>query len=185
VMPQNKHMKWVRGFEVMKNNWDKVRRLANQYYEPGRFVSFIGYEWHSSSCGDVCIIFPGSEADLVYLDDIKEFQKFAHDRGAILIPHHPAYMQGWRGQNWDVLDAAVSPVVEIFSEHGNAESDNVPYRYIRHSMGGRFTRNTLQWLWKQGVKGAPTTISDTRARTVRVLSQSMPIHSRVNRLWRR
>ncbi len=152
VMPQDKHMKWVRGFEVMKNNWDNVQRLASQYNDPGRFVSFIGYEWHSSSCGDVCIIFPGSDAELVYLNDIKEFQKFAHGRGAILIPHHPAYLQGWRGQNWDVLDTAVSPVVEIFSEHGNAESDKVPFRYIRHSMGGRFTKNTLQWLWEKGVK---------------------------------
>ncbi len=151
-MPQDKHMKWVRGFEVMKNNWEKVKRLADEYHQPGEFVPFIGYEWHSSSYGDVCIIFPGSEAELAYIDDIKEFQKFARDRNAILIPHHPGYQQGWRGQNWSVLDPEVSPVVEIFSEHGNAESDRGPHRYIRHSMGGRYTQNTLQWLWKQGVK---------------------------------
>ncbi|MHC4464873.1 MAG: twin-arginine translocation signal domain-containing protein [Planctomycetota bacterium] len=80
TMPQNKHLKWVRGFEVMKNNWEKVKRLANKYSEPGKFVSFIGYEWHSSSYGDVCIIFPGSEAELVYIKDIKEFQRFARRR---------------------------------------------------------------------------------------------------------
>ena len=152
TMPQNKHLKWVRGFEAMKNNWAKVRRLANQYYAPGAFVPFIGYEWHSSSCGDVCIIFPGSKADLVYLKSIREFQRFARDCGAILIPHHPAYKQGWRGQNWSILDPAVSPVIEIFSEHGNAETDRGPYRYIRHSMGGRATQNTLQWLWEQGIQ---------------------------------
>ena len=152
TMPQNKHLKWVRGFEVMKNNWEKVKRLANKYYEPGKFVSFIGYEWHSSSFGDVCIIFPGSKSELVYTKSIKEFQKFARDHGAILIPHHPSYRQGWRGQNWSVLDTTVSPVVEIFSEHGNAESDRGPYRYIRHSMGGRYTQNTLQWLWQQDVR---------------------------------
>jgi len=151
-MPQDKHLKWVRGFEVMKNNWEKVKRLANEYHEPGKFVPFIGYEWHSSSCGDVCIIFPGDQAELAYINGIKGFQKFARDAGAILIPHHPGYLEGWRGQNWSVLDAGVSPVVEIFSEHGNAESDIGPHRYIRHSMGGRFTQNTLQWLWAQGVK---------------------------------
>jgi hypothetical protein len=151
-MPQNKHLKWVRGFEVMKNNWEKVKRFANKYYEPGKFVSFIGYEWHSSLFGDVCIIFPGSESELVYTRSIKEFQKFARDHGAILIPHHPSYKRGWRGQNWGVLDPTVSPVVEIFSEHGNAVSDRGPYRYIRHSMGGRYTQNTLQWLWQQGVR---------------------------------
>ena len=40
---------------------------------------------------------------------------FARNCGVILIPHHPAYKQGWRGQNWSVLDPTVSPVVEIFS----------------------------------------------------------------------
>ena len=151
-MPQDKHLKWVRGFEVMKNNWDKVKRLAGKYHEPGKFVPFIGYEWHSSSYGDVCIVFPGDKAELVYIDGIRGFQKFARDASAILIPHHPGYLEGWRGQNWSVLDPEVSPVVEIFSEHGNAESDLGPHRYIRHSMGGRFTQNTLQWLWEQGVK---------------------------------
>ncbi|MHC4632670.1 MAG: DUF3604 domain-containing protein, partial [Planctomycetota bacterium] len=160
TMPQNKHLKWVRGFEVMKNNWEKVKRLANKYSEPGKFVSFIGYEWHSSSYGDVCIIFPGSEAELVYIKDIKEFQRFARGRGAILIPHHPSYKQGWRGQNWSVLDPAVSPVVEIFSEHGNAESDGSPYRYIRHSMGGRYTQNTLQWLWQKGIQAGVVASTD-------------------------
>jgi hypothetical protein len=151
-MPQDKHLKWVRGFEVMKNNWEKVKRLANEYHEPGKFVPFIGYEWHSSSYGDVCIIFPGDQAELAYINGIKGFQRFARDAGALLIPHHPGYLEGWRGQNWSVLDAGVSPVVEIFSEHGNAESDRGPHRYIRHSMGGRYTQNTLQWLWAQGVK---------------------------------
>jgi hypothetical protein len=106
----------------------------------------------SSAYGDVCIIFPGSKAELQTIKSIREFQEFARQRSAILIPHHPSYKQGWRGQNWTVLDPTVSPVVEIFSEHGNAESDRGPYRYIRHSMGGRMTHNTLQWLWQQGVR---------------------------------
>jgi hypothetical protein len=91
IMPQNKHMKWVNGFEVMKNNWNKVVQLANEFYQPGKFTTFIGYEWHSNSVGDACLIFPGSEGELVYLDEFKELQTFANCKGAILIPHHPAY----------------------------------------------------------------------------------------------
>ena len=159
-MPQNKHMKWVNGFKVVKDNWENIKQLANQYYQPGSFVPFIGYEWHSSMYGDVCIIFPDSKGRLIYTNDIKELQKFAAEKGAVLIPHHPAYKQGWRGQNWSVLDTAVSPVVEIFSEHGNAESDRSPYRYIRHSMGGRSTKNTLQWLWEQGIQVGVTASTD-------------------------
>jgi hypothetical protein len=43
VMPQNKHMKWVNGFKVMKNNWEKVVLMANAAYQPGKFVTFICY----------------------------------------------------------------------------------------------------------------------------------------------
>jgi hypothetical protein len=152
-MPQNKHMKWINGFKVTQDNWEKVKQYANDFYKPGEFVPFIGYEFHSSYQGDVHIIFPGSEAKFVAPPSVKMLQKFALENDAILIPHHPGYKQDWRGQNWDVLGTTdVSPVVEIFSEHGNAESDRAPYRYIRHSMGGRFTKNTIQWLWEQGVQ---------------------------------
>lgn len=143
--------KFTEGFEVTRQQWDKVIRYANEFYKPGEFVSFIGYEWHSSTYGDVCIILPGQDGELAYLEDIRAVQQFARQHDAVLIPHHPAYQQGWRGQNFSFLGAVdVSPVVEIFSEHGNAESDRAPYPYIRHSMGGRYTKNTIQYLWEQG-----------------------------------
>jgi hypothetical protein len=143
--------RFTKGFEVTRQNWEKVKRYANESYRPGEFVSFIGYEWHSSMYGDVCIIMPGHEGELVYLDDIRDLQQFAREHNAVLIPHHPAYQQGWRGQNWSVLGPVdVSPVVEVFSEHGNAESDRAPYPYLRHSMGGRSTKNTIQYLLGQG-----------------------------------
>lgn len=142
----------LEGFRAVRENWPKIIQMANDQYSAGNFVSFIGYEWHSSMHGDVCIIFPGSEAELVYIDDIRQLQDYAKQHNALLIPHHPAYSEGRRGQNWDVLDTDISPVLEIYSEHGNAEIDRVAYPYIRHSMGGRYTRNTLQWLLKQGTK---------------------------------
>lgn len=147
----NNFDRFNQGFEVTRQNWNKVKRYANEANISGEFVSFIGYEWHSSMYGDVCVIMPGYEGDLVYLDNIQDLQQFATENNAVLIPHHPAYQQGWRGQNWSVLGPVdVSPVVEIFSEHGNAESDRAPFRYIRHSMGGRYTKNTIQYLLQQG-----------------------------------
>ncbi len=151
-MPESPRKTHLQGFEVFRNNWEKVQRLANQNYAPGVFVPFIGYEWHSSQKGDQCIIFPDENAELRYIDDIQELQQFAKSFGAILLPHHPAYLTGWRGANWEVLDTSVSPVLEIFSEHGNAESDLAPYGYDRHSMGGRYTVNTYQWLLEHGVR---------------------------------
>ena len=145
------YQSFTEGFQKAKNDWWKVVKYADDYYKPGKFVSFIGYEWHSSSYGDNCIIMPGSKGDLLYPGDITELQTVAKENNALLIPHHPAYMKDNRGQNWDFLGPTdITPVVEIISEHGNAESDRSPIPYILHSHGGRYTKNTVQYLWSQG-----------------------------------
>jgi len=160
--PDNANLsRFTEAYNRVNNDWNKIKKIANDNYKPGEFVSYIGYEWHSSRYGDNCIIMPGSEGELVYPQDIKELQEFARDRNAILIPHHPAYMKGNRGQDWDYLgNKDITPVVEIFSEHGNAESDRGTSPYIRHSMGGRYTRNTIQYLWSTGKQAGIVASSD-------------------------
>ena len=158
-IPEGRNAQFIRGFEAAKSNWNKMKRFADEFYEPGRFVSFLGYEVHFNS-GDFHIIFPDTEGDLVYLPDAKAWHQYAKERDAILVPHHPGYKPGWRGFDWNLMDPSVSPVVEICSEHGNAESDRSPIRYIRHSMGGRYTRSTVQWLWQSGVKAGVIASSD-------------------------
>ncbi|MBN2010779.1 DUF3604 domain-containing protein [candidate division KSB1 bacterium] len=152
--PQNSNLeRFTAAYHDVAQKWDMIKRYANDANQPGKFVSFIGYEWHSSMYGDVCMIMPGDDGELRYFGDIKMIQQYAQENNAILIPHHPAYMQGMRGQNWSVLGPLnISPVVEIFSEHGDAESDRAPFPYIRHSMGGRYTKNTIQYLWSQGIQ---------------------------------
>ena len=163
IMPQNAHLKWERGFKVSQDAWDSVKLLVNEYYRPGKFVPFLGYEWHSSLYGDLCIIFPDEKGDLLYFDDIQSIQKYAREMKAVLIPHHPAYKGGWRGQDWEVLEEDVSPVAEIYSEHGNAESDRAPLPYIRHSMGGVYTPNTLHALWEKGMKAGVVASTDNHS----------------------
>ncbi len=160
--PENSNVNTFKEAYLRVNkDFGRVKKLANDFYEPGKFVSFIGYEWHSSRYGDNCIIMPGSEAELVYPLDILELQQFAREQNALLIPHHPAYMRGSRGQDWNFLgEMDITPVVEIYSEHGNAESDRAPFPYIRHSMGGRYTRNTIQYLWNQGKQAGVIACSD-------------------------
>ncbi len=151
IMPENKHQKWVNGFAVTREHWDEVRRMAKDRYKPGRFVPFVAYEWHSSTFGDLCLIYP-SDADtpLEYFDHISKIQGFAREKGALLIPHHPAYSSQWRGAAFEFLDEGVSPVVEFFSEHGLAETDRGPFDYVRHSNGGRWTPRTLRALLTRG-----------------------------------
>jgi hypothetical protein len=158
-IPEGRNAQFVRGFTAVKQNWERIKEFADKYNQPGKFVSFIGYEVHGNY-GDFHILFPGPSAELVYLPNVKDWQNYAKDHGAILVPHHPAYKPGWRGTDWGNVDPEVSPVVEILSEHGNAESDRSPIRYIRHSMGGRYTKSTVQWLWSTGVKAGVVASTD-------------------------
>jgi hypothetical protein len=149
-MTQGKEQKWLDGFEVTKRRWPEVQQLSREYNHPGEFVTFPGYEWHSSTFGDFCIVSPGDELPLTHFNEVKKLQQFAIDNGALLIPHHPAYLPGNRGAVPEHWDPRVNKVLEIYSEHGNAESDEGSLDYIRHSMGGRCSPNTLQALLEYG-----------------------------------
>lgn len=152
-MPQNKHLKWVKGFEGVQKAWPRVEQLAADYHHPGQFVTFVAFEWHSSEFGDYCLIYPDDgETPLKVFDHVKDLQAFARKAGALIIPHHPAYAHGWRGANFKYLDTELSPVVEFYSEHGGAEHDRGPFPYMRHSMGGRWTHNTLRALLQRGAR---------------------------------
>lgn len=142
--------KWINGFAVTRARWPEVLEMAREFHEPGRFITIAGYEWHSTSVGDYHVLFPDLDAELYLPDDLGELQAFARRRGCLLIPHHPANRLGHRGANFALRDSQVSPLLEIYSEWGNAEHDRAPKGYIRHTEGGRWTRNTLQYLLAQG-----------------------------------
>lgn len=142
--------KWHKGFERTKNRWPEVLDLVKEYNKPGDFITFPGYEWHSSNMGDYHVIFPDGEAELFLPDTLKELQEFVRHTGAIMVPHHLANILGRRGANFIRRDPSVSPVVEVYSEWGNAVSDKGPYPYIRHSPGGRWTKNTLEYRLSKG-----------------------------------
>jgi hypothetical protein len=142
--------KWLDGFEVVQKRWPEVLEQVRKYDQPGVFVPIAGFEWHSSAFGDYHVLFPGLEAKYARHNELRQLQQFAREEGALLIPHHPANRLGHRGANFQFRDPALSPVLEIFSEWGNAEHDRAPSPYIRHTQGGRWTQNTMQYLLSQG-----------------------------------
>ena len=124
------------GFRKVADAWADIRESANASYRAGEFVTFIAYEWHSSRWGDFCMYFPGSEGELRYASAPRELKDFVQTAGAIMVPHHCAYSRGSRGTDWSVVDEALAPVAEVFSEHGNSlEADSYLGMY-GHSMGG-------------------------------------------------
>lgn len=149
AMPGDRHLKWVHGFETHTRNWSETKRLIREA-NSADFVTFPGYEWHSSQFGDYCIIADSDELDLYLPIHVERLLDFAEQQGHLAIPHHVGYLQGWRGANWEHFRSATSPVVEIFSEHGCTESDRAPFPMLRHSNGGRSTANTIERQIKQG-----------------------------------
>ncbi len=141
-MPGDAHLRWVKGFEVHRKHWPKTRQLIRDANDDG-FTALLGYEWHSSQFGDYCMIFPGDHEELFLPDHVGKLLGYARQHNVLAIPHHVGYKQGWRGANFEHFRRDVSPVVEIFSEHGCTESERAPQPMIRHSMGGRSTANTI------------------------------------------
>jgi len=138
-------MKLWTGYEkITRERWPDILDLNRAYNEPGKFVTIPAYERHSSSVGHYCILFPGDDPPLQYFTELADFQRHAHEHAALLIPHHPGYMEGTAGAVPRYWDSRVTPVLEMFSEHGNAECDTAPGDYIRHSMGPRITSQTMQ-----------------------------------------
>ncbi len=151
-MPGDAHMKWVNGFKVHTDHWPKTRELIRSA-NSAEFTALLGYEWHSSIFGDYCMIFAEDQPDLYLPDHVDKLLKFADEKRALAIPHHLAYARGWRGANFDHFTPGVSPVVEIFSEHGCSEAITAPVGdFIRHSNGGRVTENTVDRQLHRGLR---------------------------------
>ncbi len=151
VMEGDRHLKWVRGFKAHADHWEKTRRMIREASSRD-FLAFLGYEWHSSRFGDYCMIYPKDHAELFLPDHVEKLLDYAVVHKALAIPHHVAYKRGWRGANFDHFRPAASPVVEIFSEHGLSESLTAPHPYIRHSMGGRSSENTIVRQLERGLR---------------------------------
>jgi len=159
IMPGERHMHWVKGFEAHTKHWPKTRKLIQEANSEG-FVAFLGYEWHSSAFGDYCLIFPEDQPDLFLPDSAGKLLEFARNKGALAIPHHVGYKLGWRGYNWEHFDPRVSPVVEVFSEHGCTMSDRAPYPMILHSNGGRSVSQTIEYQLARGLRFGFTASTD-------------------------
>jgi hypothetical protein len=127
------------------------------------FCAFLGFEWHSSQWGDQCVVFPDDHQPLHYTADPQELRRFCRAHRALMIPHHLAYPSGSRGVNWEAFCEDCTPVVEIYSEHGNGEEDRGPLTYFSHSMGGRQTSNTARAGLEAGLRFGFVGSSDDHA----------------------
>jgi hypothetical protein len=163
IIEGGREQHFVRGFERLRETWAHVQAEIANANDDGTFNAFLGFEWHSNFFGDQCVIFPTDYQPLYAPDTLSELRQFCLKNQALMIPHHLAYPRGRRGANWSEFTSDCTPVVEIYSWHGNSEDDRGPYPMVAGSPGGRDTRNTVMRSLADGRKFGFVASSDNHA----------------------
>ena len=135
------------GYPVVVDNWERIRRAAVEYEQPGEFTCFPAYEWHSTAWGHLLVISADDMESMYCATSLADLQDHFRGGRAILVPHHTAY-EG--GVDWEGFDGTLSPVVEIFSEHGSSERDGGLHPMLGHSGGPGSYQYSLQGGLAQG-----------------------------------
>jgi len=123
---------------VSRENWKILQRLVKKYNEPGRFVTFLGYEWCSTRYGDRNVYFLEDSAEMQLQNEVEALWEALEKYDALLVTHHSGYALGRRGVDWNYHNPRLERLVEIYStEHGCSESDAACFRPVfRPAMGG-------------------------------------------------
>ena len=137
------------GFDRLREGWAEVQRTMEGANVEGSFLTFPGYEMHSSEHGDYTIVNREFQGEIVYAPGIAELKQRLRTmkqqgRDFLVIPHHIGYLQGFRGLNWETFTSEFSPVVEIFSMHGCSEDGETGRPYL-HTMGPADWRGTMRY----------------------------------------
>ncbi len=112
--------------ERLEREWTEVQQASRDMNEPGRFVTFPGYEWQGDGAsGDHNVFFLREGAPIIKVDTLAELYSRLRELeiDAIAIPHHTGYRPGRRGRDWSVFDEELSPFAELYSIHGCSETD--------------------------------------------------------------
>lgn len=133
------------GFAKLQHYWRALLAELAAANEPGRFVTLPSYEWHSMQYGDYNCYAPHYELELIDGPDLATLASRVAERSRefFLLPHHCAYVPGFRGTRWAAFDGQRSPLVEIYSNHGCGEADDAPGDY-HHSMGPRTSESMIR-----------------------------------------
>ena len=121
-------------FQITIPLWEHVKKLINEYHDPGKFITFLGYEWSglTPGGGDHNIYFLGDDevihrSDHWLIEDKSDedtdrypvselWETFRGRKDVLAVPH-----VGGRHANFDFYDPGFIPVIEVHSNHGTFE----------------------------------------------------------------
>ena len=114
--------------DITSSEWNTVKSLAAQYYNPGVFTTFIAEEWSSSTGhknvylpGDVVPPGPWSPADPNYRTP-SQLWTASDAYGALTDPHHS--QGGPAATDWSYSNDVHQRLVGVYSKWGSSEYDN-------------------------------------------------------------
>ncbi len=156
-----------KGFEKLRKEWPHYKACMKDA-ESDTLIPFLSYEYHSFYYGDYTVVCKNLDEDLperveegkedLRLKNLIEGESSQKER-FLPIPHHIGYKKGYRGINFDEFNENVSPLIEIISMHGCAESPEARIGYM-HTMGPRSSTNTYQGGLKRGLHFGVTGSTD-------------------------
>jgi len=133
--------------------WKKVQDAVAEANDPGRFVTFLGYEWHGNRrrFGDHNVYYRNDFEPLSPVPTLPGLYRHLRRHPGIAIPHHTAYQLGERGKDWHCQDPDLSPLAEIYSAHGCSEGLLSPTTMDQNTnMGPRVSGGTIVEGLQQG-----------------------------------
>jgi hypothetical protein len=138
---------YAHGVEYTPSEWEKTRRLVSEYYQPGKFVTLLSYEWTIiAPYGHHNVYFRGTEEEILRGKDyptLEELWAALEDKEALTIPHSTGkrFTTGPSGStavDWSYGNEQLQTTVEIYSKHGQSEyyDPDHPLSYENLSLHG-------------------------------------------------
>jgi hypothetical protein len=139
--------------------WSRIKNAANDAYEPGRFVTFLGFEWTNWQYGHRNVYYRDGNGPVFRSVDIEsdtpqKLWNMLKSYESMTVAHHVG--GGPVATDWDVEPGLNEWLVEISSIHGTSEyygGEAGIYRPVK----GAFVRDALLRGYKLGIIGSGDT----------------------------
>jgi len=139
--------------------WERIVAAADQANEPGRFVTFLGFEWTNWTYGHRNVYYrdgggPVCRAFDERSDTPQELWALLAPHEAMTVAHHVG--GGPQATDWDVAPGPCEWLVEICSVHGSSEAYGAEAS-VRSPVRGAFVRDALARGYRLGIIGSGDT----------------------------
>jgi len=144
--------------------WQTTCKAVASWNEPGRFVTFLGYEWakwRKNGDGDRNVYYLEDNRPIYRSDDgcyptPPDMFNAIRDEKAIVIPHHTGHSGNWC--DWKDHDPVHERLVEIYQIRGSYEcpeeaGNPLPERGAQPPVAEGFVSRALAMGWRVGFTG--------------------------------